>query len=121
MTDQPSLFDLEHTSEFVSRHVGVAENGDQQRMLETVGYASLDDLLADAVPASIREKLALPLPPAAPEAEVAAQLRGAVRSRREHRGGRRGDALTWFCAGLARLGGPRRLLAEPPPVCDPGV
>src|SRR5882724_4510736 len=75
MTDQPSLFDLEHTSEFVSRHVGVAENGDQQRMLETVGYASLDDLLADAVPASIREKLALALPPAAPEAEVAAELR----------------------------------------------
>jgi len=75
MTDQRSLFDLEHTSEFVSRHVGVAEDGDQQRMLETVGYASLDDLLADAVPASIREKLALALPPAAPEAEVAAELR----------------------------------------------
>ena len=44
-------------------------------MLEAIGYASLDDLLADAVPASIREKLALALPPAASEAEVAAELR----------------------------------------------
>ena len=70
-----SLFDLERTSEFVARHVGVSEGDDQRRMLETVGYASLDDLLADAVPASIREKLALALPPAAPEAEVAAELR----------------------------------------------
>ena len=25
MTDEPSLFDLEHTSEFVSRHVGVPD------------------------------------------------------------------------------------------------
>jgi glycine dehydrogenase len=75
MTDQPSLYDLERTTEFVSRHVGVAEGPAEQRMLETVGYASLDDLLADAVPASIREKLALALPPAATEAEVAAELR----------------------------------------------
>jgi glycine dehydrogenase len=75
MTDQPSLFHLERTGEFVSRHVGVAGGADEQRMLETVGYTSLDDLLADAVPASIREKLALALPPAAPETEVAAELR----------------------------------------------
>src|SRR5689334_14919072 len=75
MTDQPSLYELERTTEFVSRHVGVAEGDAEQRMLETVGYASLDDLLADAVPASIREKLALSLPAAAGEAEVAAELR----------------------------------------------
>jgi len=70
-----TLFDLEQTTEFASRHIGVADGHDQQRMLETVGYASLDDLLADAVPASIREKLALALPPAASEAEVAGELR----------------------------------------------
>src|SRR5262245_24629730 len=75
MTDQPSLYDLERTTEFVSRHVGVAEGVAEQRMLDAVGYASLDDLLADAIPASIREKLALALPPAATEAEVAAELR----------------------------------------------
>jgi glycine dehydrogenase len=70
-----SLFDLERSGEFASRHIGIPEGRDQEHMLETVGYAALDDLLADAVPASIREKLALTLPPAASEAEVAAQLR----------------------------------------------
>src|SRR5947209_14383272 len=51
-------------------------------MLDTLGYTTLDDLLADAVPASIREKLALALPPAASEAEVAAELRAlAARNR----------------------------------------
>jgi glycine dehydrogenase len=70
-----SLFDLERSREFASRHIGIREGRDQEHMLETVGYAALDDLLADAVPASIREKLALTLPPAASEAEVAAQLR----------------------------------------------
>jgi glycine dehydrogenase len=69
-----SLFDLEHSSEFASRHIGITD-ADQQRMLEAVGYSSLDDLLADAVPASIREKLTLALPPAASEAEVATELR----------------------------------------------
>ena len=69
-----SLFDLERSSEFASRHIGITD-ADQQRMLEAVGYSSLDDLLADAVPASIREKLTLALPPAASEAEVAAELR----------------------------------------------
>ena len=44
-------------------------------MLDALGYAGLDDLLADAVPASIREQLALALPAAATEAEVAAELR----------------------------------------------
>ncbi len=54
----------------------------RQRMLDTLGYASLDDLLADAVPASIREKLALALPPAATEAagrRRAARARGPQR------------------------------------------
>ena len=44
-------------------------------MLEAIGYGSMDDLLADAIPASIREKLSLALPPAASEAETAAELR----------------------------------------------
>jgi len=69
-----SLSDFEHADLFARRHIGPSED-DQQRMLETLGYASLDDLLADAVPAGIREKLALALPPAGSEAEVAAELR----------------------------------------------
>ncbi|MDT4928481.1 MAG: glycine dehydrogenase [Pseudonocardiales bacterium] len=74
MTNQSlSLGDLEHASPFASRHIGTTD--DQQRMLDALGYTSLDDLLGDAVPASIREKLALALPPAASEAEVASELR----------------------------------------------
>jgi glycine dehydrogenase len=68
-----SLSDLERADRFADRHIGSA--GDQQRMLDALGYASLDDLLGDAVPASIREKLSLALPPAASEAQVAAELR----------------------------------------------
>jgi len=69
-----SLSEFEHADPFAQRHIGPAA-AEQQRMLETLGYASLDDLLADAVPAGIREKLALALPPAGSEAEVAAELR----------------------------------------------
>jgi glycine dehydrogenase len=69
-----SLSEFESASPFASRHIGPSA-ADQQEMLETLGYASLDDLLADAVPAGIREKLSLALPPAGSEAEVAAELR----------------------------------------------
>src|SRR6266513_2027587 len=75
MSTGPTLSQLDHSAEFATRHVGITEGADQQRMLEAIGYASIDDLLADAVPASIREKLALALPPAASEADVAAELR----------------------------------------------
>ena len=61
-------------------------------MLDALGYSSLDDLLADAVPASIREKLALALPPAASEAEVAAELR-ALAARNEVRTSMIGSGL----------------------------
>jgi glycine dehydrogenase len=70
----PSLTDLDHAAPFAARHIGT-DADDQRRMLDAIGYASLDDLLADAVPAAIREKLTLALPRAATEAEVASQLR----------------------------------------------
>ena len=70
-----TLADLESASPFAARHIGVFPPADQERMLDAVGYGSLDDLLADAIPASIREKLALTLPKAASEAEVATELR----------------------------------------------
>ncbi|MGI8761265.1 MAG: aminomethyl-transferring glycine dehydrogenase [Jatrophihabitantaceae bacterium] len=78
MTDQPraaSLAELEKSSPFTARHIGIAGELDQQHMLDVVGYASMDALLADAVPPGIREKLALALPPAASEAAAAAELR----------------------------------------------
>jgi glycine dehydrogenase len=74
MTERP-LAELEAGTPFAARHIGIADAGDERRMLEAVGYSSMDDLLADAIPASIREKLALAIPPAATEAEAAAELR----------------------------------------------
>ncbi len=70
-----SLSDIEHGTPFASRHIGASASGQQRPMLDALGYGSLEDLLADAVPASIREKLELALPPAASETEVAAELR----------------------------------------------
>ena len=70
MTQQPttvSLTDLEHASPFADRHIGTAVEDQQRPMLEALGYDSLAHLLADAVPSTIRERLALALPPAASE------------------------------------------------------
>ncbi len=69
------LVELEAKAPFAARHIGTAVGDAQARMLDVVGYTSLDDMLADAVPASIREKLALALPDAVTEADVAAELR----------------------------------------------
>jgi glycine dehydrogenase len=74
MTDR-SLVDLERNAPFAARHIGLTPPVDQERMLDVVGYSSIEDLLSDAVPASIREKLTLALPPAATEAQAAAELR----------------------------------------------
>ncbi len=77
-TESPTtitLAELEHADTFAARHIGTAVEDQQRPMLEALGYASLDDLIADAVPASIRERLALALPAAASEVEVAAELR----------------------------------------------
>ncbi|MGI8679313.1 MAG: aminomethyl-transferring glycine dehydrogenase [Jatrophihabitans sp.] len=72
-TGGDTLRDLEYADRFAARHIGATN--DEQRMLDTLGYTSLDDLLGDAVPAAIREKLTLALPAAASETEVAAELR----------------------------------------------
>ncbi|GGS64742.1 aminomethyl-transferring glycine dehydrogenase [Nonomuraea spiralis] len=59
---------------FSSRHIGPSES-EQQRMLEAVGFESVGDLVAVAVPEAIRAKDRLQLPPAASEAEAIAELR----------------------------------------------
>ncbi len=74
MSDHPTLDGLDAALPFVERHVG--PGADQvATMLERLGYASLDALMADAVPASIRSDATLALPPAADEATVARELR----------------------------------------------
>jgi len=60
---------------FSARHIGVTDPADQAVMLKALGLGSLDELIAAAVPASIRSAVGLSLPAAASEAEVAAELR----------------------------------------------
>ncbi|HEX4726507.1 MAG TPA: glycine dehydrogenase (aminomethyl-transferring), partial [Jatrophihabitans sp.] len=60
---------------FSERHIGVTEPADQSVMLKALGFSDLDELIAAAVPESIRTRLALALPAASSEAEVAAELR----------------------------------------------
>ena len=60
--------------EFVARHIGPTDD-ELARMLDVVGVASLDDLLDQTVPASIRSDRPLDLPAARSEADVLAELR----------------------------------------------
>jgi len=62
---------------FADRHIGPGDaGGDQVRaMLDALGYASLDALVDAAVPAAIRTRRPLRLPPARTEPEVLAHLR----------------------------------------------
>ncbi len=65
---------LAHPDRFVHRHIG--PNADEQtEMLATVGFASLDALVDAAVPANIRRREPLNLPPAASEHEALARLK----------------------------------------------
>ena len=59
--------------EFASRHIGPAEAG-EARMLEAVGYTSLDELTEAALPAGIADR-ELRLPAPLTEAEALAELR----------------------------------------------
>ena len=63
----------EQTVGFAARHIG-PNGADQAKMLSVLGYASLDDLTATAVPAAIQAIDALALPSAASEVEVLAEL-----------------------------------------------
>src|SRR5918994_2182801 len=84
MADQQSptpLAQLTDDSEFVGRHVG-PDADELTRMLAVIGAASLEDLLEQTVPASIRADEPLDLPPARSEAAVLAELR--ARAGRNH-------------------------------------
>jgi glycine dehydrogenase len=71
-----SLRSLESARTFVDRHIG-PDADEQAKMLAVIGYGSLADLVARAIPRSIiddRERTSL-IPPAATEVEVTAELR----------------------------------------------
>ncbi|MBI5861243.1 MAG: aminomethyl-transferring glycine dehydrogenase [Rhodocyclales bacterium] len=69
------LTQLERNDEFVSRHIGPDENA-VAAMLATLGADSLDALIEQTVPPSIRLQTPLDLPPPLPEHAALARLRG---------------------------------------------
>ncbi|MDQ1725080.1 MAG: glycine dehydrogenase, partial [Frankiaceae bacterium] len=66
---------------FAGRHIG-PDSAEEQKMLSVLGYGSLDELVATAVPAAIQAFERLDLPGAASEEEVLAELT-AVAARNE--------------------------------------
>src|ERR1700722_9564507 len=67
----PGLQELAVT--FASRHIG-PDQADQQRMLDAIGYASLDELSSAALPAGLATEKPLNLPAALEEDQVLAEL-----------------------------------------------
>ena len=82
MTDRLPLSQLERTEPFAGRHIGPSQD-EQAKMLAVVGYGSLGELVADAVPDAIKAFDRLDLPEAASEAEVLAELRQLAASNRQ--------------------------------------
>ncbi|MES2403143.1 MAG: aminomethyl-transferring glycine dehydrogenase [Pseudomonadota bacterium] len=75
MTQHTStLHDLEQHDAFIDRHVG-PDDHEIAHMLKAVGYDSLDALVDAIVPAAIRQKNPLALPPAVTETEALAKIR----------------------------------------------
>src|SRR5690348_18474636 len=70
----PSLHDLEQHDAFIGRHIG-PDDAEIATMLEAVGYDSLDSMVDAIVPAAIRQKNPLALPPAVTENEALAKIR----------------------------------------------
>src|SRR5919109_4018179 len=81
MSDTPSLHDLDAVAPFARRHIGPGSH-ERQAMLDALGYASLADLMAAAVPAGIRGHDAVDLPPAVSESEAIERLRALARRNR---------------------------------------
>ena len=75
MKARPSLADLENRSEFVDRHIGPSD-ADTEAMLATLKLKSLEDLVAQTVPAKIRLKNGLDLAESFTESAMLAKARG---------------------------------------------
>jgi hypothetical protein len=75
------LVALEDHAAFIDRHIGTTFD-EQAAMLDTLGFASRAALIDAVVPASIREREALPLPAPMSEAEALARLKSIARQNR---------------------------------------
>ena len=73
-----------HTDTFVRRHIGPDE-GEIREMLEALGYPSLDALIDDTVPSSIRMERPLNLGPERSEYELLSELREMMRKNKVFR------------------------------------
>jgi glycine dehydrogenase len=73
MNNQP-LPSLKRPDSFPTRHIGIGEK-ELEQMLKTLGYSSLDALIDDAVPPSIRLNQPLNLPEAKGEYEALSYLK----------------------------------------------
>ncbi|CAA0108985.1 Glycine dehydrogenase (decarboxylating) [Halioglobus japonicus] len=71
---RPSLFELENHSDFIQRHIGPTVK-QQTAMARAIGYDSLDALIDDTVPGSIRRQEPMQLGGAQTEQQVIARLR----------------------------------------------
>ncbi len=78
MPAHPSLTELENSSEFHQRHIGM-DGADEQAMLKAVGVATRAELIAGIVPRSIARLQPMQLPAAATEAAALAELKTLAR------------------------------------------
>jgi len=81
MSDHPSLSEPGAALPFVDRHIGPDADA-VTAMLKHLGFDSLEDLMAAAVPGGIRSAQELDLPEAASEAAVASELRALAATNR---------------------------------------
>ncbi|WP_134765963.1 aminomethyl-transferring glycine dehydrogenase [Nocardioides sp. 1609] len=81
MSEHPTLSDLDGASPFVDRHIGLDADA-VATMLATLGFDSLDALMAAAVPGGIRSAEALDLPAPLTEEAAARELRAIAASNR---------------------------------------
>ena len=79
-------------TEYRDRHIGPSFD-DRDRMLAELGYSSIDALMDDALPTSVRAAIELALPSAISESELAAEL-AELGSRNEQRVPMQGWATT---------------------------
>ncbi len=74
MSDHPTLAELDAALPFADRHIGLRPD-DVATMLERLGFASLEELMAAAVPGGIRSAEELDLPSPLTEEATARELR----------------------------------------------
>ena len=74
MQSAKPLSDLENTSEFIARHIGVSE-ADEALMLKVVGASSRRELIDGIVPRSIARAAAMAIPAPLTEAAALAELK----------------------------------------------